>query len=163
MRLLWTRADSMLVGNMPRHPLILRPSCLEAAALNLAVSHHPPLGPLLDSLAYHLPEPAKGAPPLGIQVHPVHVPCLVVSEFEHLVTVLTLVPLVEVHLLVADELLLGPEAPPASSLSAEERSEDVVLAMSPHIGPVNCPKATDCTGELLKIIRAVSFVSGNRA
>ena len=78
------------------------------------------------------------------------------------VAVLTLVPTVEVQLLVADELLPGLEALSAVPLPAEERTEDVVLAMSPHIGPVNCLEATDCTGELLKIICAVSFVSSNR-
>ena len=86
------------------------------------------------------------------------VPCLVISVLEDLVAVLTLVPLVELHLLVDVELILALEALPAVPLPAQERSSNMVLAMSPHDRPLNCLKSTDSTGEFLWSISAVSFV-----
>ena len=84
---------------------------------------------------------------------------LLVFVPEIFTTTLTLVTLVVVPLKVADELLLTLEAPSAVALPAEERSDNVVLAMKPHGRLVNCLISTDLTGEVLGGLVAIPLMS----
>ena len=92
-------------------------------------------------------------------MHPQHMTSPLVLVPETFTTMLTLVTLVVVPLLVADELLLSLEASPAVPLPAEERSDDVVLAMKPHGLIVNSFISTDPTGKVLGCIVTIPLMS----
>ena len=92
-------------------------------------------------------------------MHPQHMTSPLVLVPESFTTMLTLVTLVVVPLLVADELLLCLEASSAFPLPAEERSDNVVLAMKPHDWLVNSFISTDPTGKMLGCIVTIPLMT----
>ena len=141
------RAGWMFSRHMSLHSVSLICTSLEVTSLVNTTDHGPPLL-LLDSLDRF--EPAKRTSHCCFEMYPLHMTSLLVFVPEIFTTTLTLVTLVVVPLKVADELLLTLEAPSAVALPAEERSDNVVLAMKPHGWLVNCLISTDPTGEVLR-------------
>ena len=158
MRLLWPRSLWMLGSHVSSHPILLIGTCFEGTTLEFALHHFSPLSFLLGHLSSRT-KPSKWTPLLSIQVDSLHVFIFVVFMFKKHITVFTLEALLVSEFDVVQKILCRFEHPPAVPNSAEEGSENAVLAMSPHVGTVHCLILTHSTWELLWSCVAVLLVS----